>query len=167
MADKKCEHIHVEEHTPHGNHPHTHGKDCGHTAIVHKDTHGCAHTDFVHKDEKTGETHLHHACENGDKSHVHDCTLGDYDDAETGGLVTDCMGDFKMACWSDDDGICGGPDCKHEAIPHDGHNDYLVPSSQVVLSDKGLHEQEGFDVHCPHGGNHCDTRGFILKAPQP
>ena len=95
----ECKHPH---HGDHGDH--THGKDCGHTAIKHGD-----HTDYLH------DGHLHHA--HGD--HVHDCTIE----------VSDANPDKCTPghnCSAHDKTHVHGPGCGHEAVPHGDHTCYLV-----------------------------------------
>ena len=161
MSNAKCDHIVREEHTVHKDHDdHKHGADCGHTAIVHKDSHGCEHVDYVHKDDKTGESHLHHACENGE-DHFHECSLEDNTNA-LDGLWSICH--MFNTCEGHEGTACGEKDCTHEAVPHDDHLDYLIPAEDFVVVDGEGVAVKGFDVHCPHG-DHCDNRGFVPKAP--
>lgn len=163
MSNAKCDHVIREEHTVHKDHEHKHGADCGHTAIVHKDSHGCEHVDFVHKDEQTGEAHLHHACENGE-DHFHECSLEDNEDSISG-LWSICR--TFNTCEGHEDVPCGTAECTHEAVPHGDHYDHLVPAEDFVVdadTGNGI-VVEGFDVHCPHDGDHCDVRGFVAKAP--
>lgn len=162
MSNAKCDHVVREEHTVHKDHDHEHGANCGHTAIVHRDSHGCEHTDYVHKDEKTGETYLHHKCENGE-NHYHECSLEDNKDTLTG-LSAVCLS-FNV-CADHEDTPCGSDECQHEAVPHGDHYDHLVPSEDILVRDDEVVVVEGFDVHCPHG-DHCDSRGFVPKAPVP
>lgn len=81
-------------------HEHTHGPDCGHTAIKHGD-----HTDYLH-DGYLHDGHLHHP--HGD--HVDEHTL-----EVSAGNPADCTPDHVRA-----------PGCGHEAVPHGDHFDYLV-----------------------------------------
>jgi hypothetical protein len=83
---------------------HTHGPDCGHTAIRHDD-----HIDHLHDGE------MHHEHPSGRRHHV----------LEVGGAnPADCTGGHD--CDAHDDGHAHGPDCGHEAVPHGDHVDYLV-----------------------------------------
>ncbi|HEY3945314.1 MAG TPA: hypothetical protein VGL78_08820 [Solirubrobacteraceae bacterium] len=89
-------------HTVHeGEHSHTHGDDCGHTAVRHDD-----HVDYLH------EGHLHHPHEGHVDEHVIDI-----DAAHPGGHTApvDC-----------DPGHAHSADCGHEAVPHGDHVDFLV-----------------------------------------
>jgi hypothetical protein len=92
------------QHETHENHPHQHGKDCGHTAVVHND-----HTDYLH------DGHLHSP---------HD---GHIDERK---LEVNAANPAECTEGRD----CGshGPEHKHredrghEAVPHGDHVDYLV-----------------------------------------
>jgi hypothetical protein len=107
-------------HSAHPDHDHAHGANCGHTPITHE-----GHTDYLH------DGHMHHP--HGD--HVDECSL-----------TVDST--HPAACTPSH--ACGGHDgshqhdgrCQHEAVPHDGHTDYLVSGH----------------LHHPHGG-HCDDHG--------
>ena len=89
----------------HADHPHVHGKGCGHTAVVHGD-----HVDYLH------DGHLHHSADSGvveEHSLAVDVTNPD---ACTGGHT--CSGHASDHVH--------GPGCGHEAVPHGDHVDYLV-----------------------------------------
>ena len=107
--------------TKHPNHLHSHGKDCGHTAIIHND-----HVDYLH------DGHLHHM--HGD--HVDEHSL---DINETNPDI--CTPNHK--CLGHDANHVHGPNCGHEAVPHGDHIDYLV--------DGHLHHPHGdhCDNHGP------------------
>jgi len=88
----------------HGGHEHTHGPDCGHTAVLHG-----GHTDYLH------DGHLHHQREDGA---VEEHTLpvsGTNPDAHTPDHEAEHSADHEH-----------GPGCGHEAVPHGDHTDYLV-----------------------------------------
>ena len=89
-------------HTVHeGDHQHTHGEGCGHTAVRHDD-----HVDFLH------DGHLHHPHDD----HVDDHVIAvDAEHPEGHTDAADCD-----PAHTHDDG------CGHEAVPHGGHVDYLV-----------------------------------------
>jgi hypothetical protein len=94
----------MSDHQIHGDHPHEHTADCGHTAVKHGD-----HLDYLH------EGHLHHP--HGD--HVDEHVLevdADHPDACTP----------EHVCAGHDTAHTHGPDCGHEAIPHGDHVHYLV-----------------------------------------
>lgn len=88
----------------HADHAHTHGAQCGHTAIVHGD-----HVDFLH------DGHLHH---------VHDGHVDEH------ALPTDTANPSACtpahSCAGHDAGHVHGAGCGHEAVPHGDHVDYLV-----------------------------------------
>lgn len=91
-------------HHPH-EHDHTHGPNCGHTAVVHGD-----HTDHLHGG------HLHHTTADGKvEEHTLDVTATNPAGCTPG-----------HACGGHDAGHVHGPGCGHEAVPHGGHTDYLV-----------------------------------------
>lgn len=82
-------------------HPdHTHGPNCGHTAIVHGD-----HTDYLH------DGHLHSPHGDHYDEHVIE--------------VTQKNPDVCIPVHSCKDHV-HGPGCGHEAVPHGDHMDYLV-----------------------------------------
>ena len=82
-------------------HPeHSHGPDCGHTAIRHND-----HIDYLH------DGHLHHPHENHYDEHVIEASDSNPVDCNP---VESC-GSHKH-----------GSGCGHEAVPHDDHIDYIV-----------------------------------------
>jgi hypothetical protein len=89
-------------HTVHeGDHEHTHGEGCGHTAVRHDD-----HVDYLH------DGHLHHPHE----GHVDDHEIAvDAEHPEGHTDAADC-----------DPAHTHGDGCGHEAVPHGGHVDYLV-----------------------------------------
>jgi len=91
-------------HHVHGDHAHTHGPDCGHTAIVHGD-----HTDYLH------DGHLHHAHED----HVDECSL-EVSDANPASCTP------EHSCEGHASDHRHGPDCGHQALPHGDHVCYLV-----------------------------------------
>lgn len=102
-------------------HPHQHGKGCGHTAIKHGN-----HVDYLH------DGHLHHQNDDGSvEEHVLPVTEENPDG---------CSG---VAHAKHDDGHVHGPGCGHEAVPHGDHIDYLV--------DGRLHHPHGdhCDDHGP------------------
>lgn len=106
----------------HGDHDHTHGPGCGHTAIRHN-----GHVDYLH------DGHLHHpvGTTNG-AVEEHRIPVTDENPAT-------CTPGFSGA--HDDDHV-HGPGCGHEAVPHGDHVDYLV--------DGVLHHPHG--DHCDHHG---------------
>ncbi len=88
----------------HAKHEHTHGSDCGHTAIKHQ-----GHVDYLH------DGHLHHP--HGD--HVDEHRL-DVDDRNPSACTPD------HTCGSHGSDHTHGPDCGHEAVPHGDHVDFVV-----------------------------------------
>ncbi len=85
-------------------HAHTHGPNCGHTAVRHD-----GHTDYLH------DGHLHHVHGN----HVDEHTLAD------GPANQDrCTPDHK--CGAHEASHVHGTNCGHEAVLHGDHTDYLV-----------------------------------------
>lgn len=91
------------EHQTHGNHPHNHGPDCGHTAVRHD-----GHIDYLH------DGHLHHP----HAGHIdeHKIEVSDKNpDRCSNGRDTEC-----------DESHVHGPNCGHEPVPHGDHVDYLV-----------------------------------------
>lgn len=112
------------EHHVHYRHDHLHGEDCGHVAIVHDD-----HVDYVH------DGHLHHV--HGDHVDEHELP------ADSGGAA--CATDH--ACSSHEAEHDHGVGCGHEAVPHDGHIDYVVDGH----------------VHRIHA-DHCDDHGPIATV---
>jgi len=92
------------QHEVHENHPHQHGKDCGHTAIQHDD-----HTDYLH------DGHLHSLHE----GHVDEHAL-----AVNAANPAHCTNGHE--CEGHDATHQHGADCGHVAIPHGDHVDYLV-----------------------------------------
>lgn len=92
----------TDQHLHH--HPeHTHGPECGHTAIRHE-----GHVDYLH------DGHLHHPHGDHCDEHVIAVDANHPDDCST--RLTDCH----------TAGHRHGPDCGHEAVPHGDHIDYLV-----------------------------------------
>ena len=82
-------------------HPdHTHGPNCGHTAIVHGD-----HTDYIH------DGHLHNPHKDHYDEHVIEVTQQNPDNCNP---VDTCGGHVH------------GQGCGHEVVPHGDHMDYLV-----------------------------------------
>lgn len=88
----------------HGEHAHTHGSNCGHTAIKHDD-----HKDYLH------DGHLHHS--HGDHIDEHSLSVTESNSEE-------CTPDHT--CSSHETEHKHGPSCGHEAVPHGDHTDYLV-----------------------------------------
>jgi hypothetical protein len=86
------------QHHDHSNH--THGPDCGHTAIKHN-----GHVDYVH------DGHLHHSHEDHYDEHVLEVSAENPD----GCHPSDACGDHVH-----------GPGCGHEAVPHGDHVCYIV-----------------------------------------
>lgn len=106
----------------HGDHDHTHGAGCGHTAVQHE-----GHTDHLH------DGHLHHTEADGTVTeHTLDVNAANPDACTPG---HNCGGHEK--------GHVHGPGCGHEAVPHGDHTDYLVEGH--------LHHQHGdhCDDHGP------------------
>ena len=94
-----------DDHKIHGDHgDHTHGPDCGHTAIQHE-----GHTDYLH------DGHLHHQHEDHHDEHAVGVTSQNPDA---------CTPDHS--CSDHAAGHQHGADCGHEAVPHGEHTDYLV-----------------------------------------
>lgn len=91
------------EHKIHENHDHTHGPDCGHTAIKHGD-----HVGYLH------DGHLHCAHDNHYDEHVIEVSAINPDECA------------KHDCASHDSDHVHGPGCGHPAVPHGDHVDYLV-----------------------------------------
>ena len=87
----------------HENHPHTHGPDCGHTAVQHE-----GHVGYLH------DGHLHCAHE------------GHYDEHRVAVSDGNPDGCRPHSCEAHDAGHVHGPGCGHEAVPHGDHVDYLV-----------------------------------------
>ncbi|WP_255462494.1 hypothetical protein [Granulicella sp. WH15] len=92
------------QHEIHENHPHQHGKDCGHTAIVHND-----HTDYLH------DGHLHS---------LHDGHIDEHKLEVNSANPADCTNGHE--CDGHGPEHKHGADCGHEAVPHGDHVDYLV-----------------------------------------
>jgi hypothetical protein len=110
----------MSEHKVHDDHNHVHGDGCGHKAIEHND-----HVDYLH------DGHLHHMHE----GHVDEHSL------DSSGSTACTSG---HSCSDHDTGHKHGQGCGHEAIPHNGHVDYLV----------------GSHLHSAHEG-HCDNHGAV------
>lgn len=124
----------------HENHPHQHGKDCGHIAIQHGN-----HVDYLH------DGHLHHP--HGE--HVDECCIEVSDknpDRCTKDELKACGCSIHCECGCADHHAAGchdkghqhGEGCGHPAVPHGDHIDYLVNGR--------LHH-----VH----GDHCDDHGPV------
>ncbi len=90
--------------THHENHPHQHGPNCGHPAIVHE-----GHVDYLH------DGHLHH--QNGGKVEEHTLAVGA---ANPAGCTP------HHSCAGHPTGHVHGPACGHPSVPHGDHVDYLV-----------------------------------------
>ena len=89
----------------HENHDHVHGKDCGHTAIVHGD-----HVDYLH------DGHLHHQTSDGIvEEHV----------IPVNEINTDNCSDGHACAGHEPDHV-HGEGCGHEPVPHGDHICYLV-----------------------------------------
>lgn len=106
----------------HSHHDHQHGKNCGHTAVMHD-----GHVDYLH------DGHLHHV-EADDKVVEHVVPV----DATNPSVCTP-----QHSCAGHAQGHLHGPDCGHQAVPHGDHVDYLV--------DGHLHHPHGrhCDNHGP------------------
>ncbi len=89
----------------HGDHDHTHGPDCGHTAVQHGD-----HVDYLH------DGHLHHPS-GGTQVEEHALPVDGTNPAACT-PTHDCAGHEK--------GHAHGVGCGHEAVPHGDHVNYLV-----------------------------------------
>ena len=88
----------------HATHDHTHGSQCGHTAITHE-----GHTDYLH------DGHLHH---------LHDGHVDEHVVSVSTLNPSACTPDHL--CKSHDHGHTHGPACGHERVPHGDHLDYFV-----------------------------------------
>lgn len=88
----------------HHDHPHTHGKGCGHTAIVHN-----GHVDYLH------DGCLHHV--EGAQVYEHRLEITETNPDR-------CTPDHQ--CLGHDADHVHGPGCGHEAVPHGDHTCYLV-----------------------------------------
>ena len=106
----------------HGDHDHTHGPACGHTAIQHD-----GHVDYLH------DGHLHHPNAGG--------VIEEHTLAVSAANPAECTPDHH--CAGHDAAHVHGPDCGHPAVPHGDHVDYLV--------DGHLHHPHGThcDDHGP------------------
>jgi hypothetical protein len=109
----------------HEGHTHTHGPNCGHTAVKHN-----GHTDYLH------EGHMHNV--HGD--HVDEHML-------EANATNQSACTPSHSCGAHDKAHVHGPNCGHEAVPHDGHTDYLVKDH----------------LHHPHTG-HCDDHGRLQRV---
>ena len=92
------------QHDTHNDHPHQHGKDCGHTAVLHN-----GHTDYVH------DGHLHSLHEGHVDEHKLNISAGNPADCTDG---HDCKAHATEHRH--------GANCGHDAIPHGDHVDYVV-----------------------------------------
>ena len=101
------------QHEIHQDHPHQHGKSCGHTAIEHN-----GHTDYLH------DGHLH----SPHQDHVDEHAL-EVNAANPAGCTA------GHNCSGHPAGHKHGPNCGHPAVPHGDHVDYLV--------DGHLHHPDG------------------------
>jgi hypothetical protein len=110
-------------HPIHERHTHVHGEGCGHTALRHGD-----HVDYLH------DGHLHSA--HGDHVDEHALEVSATNPAA-------CAPAPSCGCRH------SGPGCRHEAVPHGDHLDYLV----------------GGRLHFPHG-DHCDDHGEVEVRSQ-
>jgi hypothetical protein len=90
--------------TKHEGHTHTHGPNCGHTAVQHD-----GHTDYLH------DGHLHYA----HSDHVDDHKIG-------AGADNPDRCTPKHDCGAHQSSHVHGPNCGHERVPHGDHVDYLV-----------------------------------------
>nr|BBH89253.1 hypothetical protein KTC_40040 [Thermosporothrix sp. COM3] len=88
----------ANEHRFHEIHAHTHGSQCGHTAVLHE-----GHLDYLH------EGHLHHP--HGDHYDEHVIAVSPQNPEECKQVSCACSGHTS---------------CQHEQIPHGDHMDYLV-----------------------------------------
>jgi hypothetical protein len=94
----------AENHVKHGSHSHSHGPNCGHTAVRHN-----GHTDYLH------DGHLHH---------VHGEHVDDHSIERSAANPSACTPAHR--CGAHDTDHRHGANCGHERVPHDGHVDYLV-----------------------------------------
>jgi len=83
----------------HENHPHQHGPNCGHTAVMHQ-----GHVDYLH------DGHLHHLHDGHVDEHVIEVSATNPDGCKP------ISGEKHKH----------GPTCGHEQVPHGDHVDYLV-----------------------------------------
>jgi len=88
----------------HEDHLHTHGEDCGHTAIKHGD-----HIDYIH------DGHLHHPHDGHYDEHVLEVNSKN---------PVNCNGGHE--CTGHEKDHLHGPECGHEAVPHGDHICYIV-----------------------------------------
>lgn len=88
----------------HDAHTHTHGPNCGHSAVQHE-----GHTDYLH------DGHLHHAGQGRVEEHRIAVSSGNPAVCTPG---HNCNGHEKAHVH--------GPGCGHEPVPHGDHTDYLV-----------------------------------------
>lgn len=94
----------MSDHKTHDHHSHTHGSDCGHTAVKHE-----SHVDYLH------DGHLHS---------VHAGHLDEHALPDSGSNPSNCTPGHS--CGAHDGKHSHQPGCGHEAIPHGEHVDYLV-----------------------------------------
>jgi len=102
----------------HENHDHQHGAGCGHVQVEHE-----GHTDYLH------DGHLHH---------VH----GDHVDEHVVAVDATNPDQCTHGATGHEAGHVHGSNCRHPAVPHGDHVDYLVEGR----------------LHHPHDG-HCDDHG--------
>jgi hypothetical protein len=105
----------------HQNHDHTHGKQCGHTAVEHD-----GHIDYLH------DGHLHHPTKDG--------VIEEHTIAVTNINPTQCSDGH--ACNGHDGKHIHGPTCGHESVPHGDHLDYLV-NGHLHYQHKGHCDNHG------------------------
>jgi hypothetical protein len=106
----------------HQNHAHTHGAGCGHKRVKHN-----GHEDYLH------DGHMHHV--HGDHIDEHELSVS----PGNPGMCTP-----THACGAHAADHKHGPGCGHEAVPHEGHIDYVV----------------GGHLH-HHHDSHCDDHGAV------
>jgi len=88
----------------HDDHPHQHGPNCGHRAIMHE-----GHIDYLH------DGHLHHPHEGHVDEHIISVSADHPDECTSG-----------HECDGHESAHTHGPRCGHDAVPHGDHIDYLV-----------------------------------------
>ena len=110
--------------TTHAEHTHKHGPDCGHKTVKHD-----GHVDYLH------DGHLHH---------VHDGHVDEHKISEAANK-TACTPEHKCSDHSAEHKH--GPNCGHEAVPHEDHVDFLVSGH----------------LHHPCT-SHCDSHGAVDLA---
>ena len=94
----------MSDHQNHDQHSHSHGSDCGHTALKHE-----GHVDYLH------DGHLH----NAHAGHIEEHALGEGDSNPSACTPS-------HTCGAHDDKHTHGGSFGHEAVPHGSHTDYLV-----------------------------------------